>query len=131
MRLYIKEDNKGYSSKIYAALSDSFKDEWSGKVDPDFVAENVELWLFNTERLYKEIFNTRRKAYSVAYEAMLDMFKDIVRRECDTTVASKVDSANAQRWLKSVGIDYKEMLKPVIDKIEEEREESANESFIY
>lgn len=128
MVLQIQEADLGYSKKIYDALTSDFADGFSGKIDPKFVSDNVELWLFNTKKLYDEIFNKRRKAYSVAYEAMLDLFRDVVYRYYDKTVASKVDSQNAQRWLKQVGIDYKEMLKPVIDRIEEERAEREEEN---
>ena len=123
-RLYINEANKGYSSKVYDALQADFADS-DGKVDPVYLSDQVELWLMNTRKLYDQMFNNRRKSYSVAYEAMLDLFQDIADRY-DTGV--RVTSEMAKRWLSKNGMDYKEVLKPVIARVEEEKEERRNES---
>ena len=74
------EANKGYSSAVYKALDDDFKDGWSGKVDPVYVSDQVELWLMNDKPCYDNIFNNRMKAHSVAYSAMLSLFQDVVDR---------------------------------------------------
>lgn len=120
------ESDKGYSSAVYRALDSDFKSEWDDTVDPNYVAEQVDLWLFNTRELYDEIFNNRRPAHSVAYSAMLDLFQDVVDRY---DVKVRVTSEMAKQWLKRNGIDYKTLLAPVVSKIEEEREERRNESY--
>ena len=123
-RLYINEANKGYSSKVYDALQSDFADS-DGTVDPVYLSDQVELWLMNTRKLYDQMFNNRRKSYSVAYEAMLDLFQDVADRY-DANV--RVTSEMAKRWLSKNGMDFKEVLKPVIARIEEEKEERKNES---
>ena len=116
----VLEVDKGYSRKVYAALDDAFKDS-DGKAELVYISDAVDMWLFNTEKLYKEIFNNRRKATSIAYEALIDLFQDTVDGY-DAKV--RVTSEMVKQWFKRVGLDYKEALKPVVDKIEEEREEA-------
>ena len=123
-KLRIDEANKGYSAKVYDALQADFADS-DGTVDPVYLSDQVELWLMNTKKIYDQMFNNRRKSYSVAYEAMLDLFQDVADRY-DTGV--RVTSEMAKRWLSKNGMDYKEVLKPVIAKIDEEKEERKNES---
>lgn len=116
----VLEVDKGYSRKVYAALDDAFKDS-DGKAELVYISDAVDMWLFNTEKLYKEIFNNRRKATSIAYEALIDLFQDTVD---GYDVKVRVTSEMVKQWFKRVGLDYKEALKPVVDKIEEERAEA-------
>lgn len=122
MKKRVTEANKGYSAAVYDALDDNYVSEWDGKVDPAFIADNVELFIYNTKRYYDEIFNTRRKATSVAYEGLLAVFQSIAN---DYDLNVRVTSEMAKQWLKRHGIDYIEMLKPVVDFIEQEREERS------
>lgn len=116
----VLEVDKGYSRKVYAALDDAFKDS-DGKAELVYISDAVDMWLFNTEKLYKEIFNNRRKATSIAYEALIDLFQDTVD---GYDVKVRVTSEMVKQWFKRAGLDYKEALKPVVDKIEEERAEA-------
>ena len=119
------EANKGYSSAVYKALDDDFKDGWSGKVDPVYVSDQVELWLMNDKPCYDNIFNNRMKAHSVAYSAMLSLFQDVVGRY---DVKVRVTSEMAKQWLKKNGMNYVDVLKPVVDRVEEERAERKAET---
>lgn len=121
----LSEADKGYSSAVYRALDEDFKDGWSGKVDPVYVSDQIELWLMNDKPCYDNIFNNRMKAHSVAYSAMLSLFQDVVDRY---DVKVRVTSEMAKQWLKRNGMDYKEVLKPVISRVEEEREERKSEA---
>ena len=114
----VTEANKGYSSAVYQALDDTYVSEWDGKVD-------VELFIWNTEEYYNEIFNTRRPAHSVAYSGLLGLFQLNVT---DYDVNVRITSEMVKQWLKKHGIDYVKLLKPVVDKIEEERAERKAES---
>ena len=128
-RTRMTEANKGYSSAVYQALDSDFRDGWSGKVDPVYVSDQVELWLMNDKPCYDNIFNTRMKAHSVAYAAMLSLFQDVVDRY---DVKVRVTSEMAKQWLKRNGMNYIEVLKPVVSRVEEEREERKsyeNESY--
>lgn len=121
----VTEANKGYSSAVYKALDDTYVSEWDGKVDPDFIADNVELFIWNTKEYYDEIFNTRRPAHSVAYSGLLGLFQLNVT---DYDVNVRITSEMVKQWLKKHGLDYVKLLKPIVDKIEEEREERKAES---
>lgn len=121
----VTEANKGYSSAVYQALDDTYVSEWDGKVDPDFIADNVELFIWNTKEYYDEIFNTRRPAHSVAYSGLLGLFQLNVT---DYDVNVRITSEMVKQWLKKHGIDYVKLLKPIVDKIEEERAERKAET---
>lgn len=116
----IKEVDKGYSRQVYQALDDSFKDS-DGKAELVYISDAVDMWLFNTKKLYDEIFNKRRKATSIAYEALIDLFQDTVD---GYDVKVRVTSEMVKQWFKRAGLSYIDALKPVVDKIEEEREEA-------
>lgn len=121
----VTEANKGYSSAVYQALDDTYVSEWDGKVDPNFIADNVELFIWNTKEYYDEIFNTRRPAHSVAYSGLLGLFQLNVT---DYDVNVRITSEMVKQWLKKHDIDYVKLLKPIVDKIEEERAERKAES---
>ena len=121
----VTEANKGYSSAVYQALDDTYVSDWDGKVDPNFIADNVELFIWNTKEYYDEIFNTRRPARSVAYSGLLGLFQLNVT---DYDVNVRITSEMVKQWLKKHGIDYVKLLKPIVDKIEEERAERKAES---
>ena len=116
----IKEVDNGYSRQVYQALDDSFKDS-DGKAELVYISDAVDMWLFNTKRLYDEIFNKRRKATSIAYEALIDLFQDTVD---GYDVKVRVTSEMVKQWFKRAGLSYIDALKPVVDKIEEERAEA-------
>lgn len=126
MKLTIKESNKvvlevnkGYSAEVYNALDSDFKSEWDNKVDANYLTDQVELWLYNTEELEREIYNTRRKPHSIAYAAMLDLFQDVVMRYSNRKI--QVTSDMAKRWLTKNGLKYEEVLAPIVARIEEDR----------
>lgn len=119
--MIIKESNKGYTSSVQGVLDEIYVDE-NGNLYDDYLADSVDIYLFNTRRLYDEIKNTRRKSYSIAYEAMLDLFQTNVN---DNLYPKKVyiTSDMVKRWFAKHGADFKEILKPVVEKIDEERKE--------
>jgi hypothetical protein len=135
MKLTIKESNKvvlevnkGYSAEVYNALDSDFKSEWDNKVDANYLTDQVELWLYNTEELEREIYNTRRKPHSIAYAAMLDLFQDVVMRYSNRKI--QVTSDMAKRWLAKNGLKYEEVLAPIVARIEEDRADNRKtESF--
>ena len=126
-RRTVKEANKGYSAKVYQILDDTYVSETDGKVDPDFISDNVDLYIFNDRDSYfNGIKNTRRKATSVAYDGLLNLFQVNID---DAEGKVRITSEMAKQWLKKHGIDYITLLKPVVDHIEQYREENKNESF--
>lgn len=121
----IKEVNKGYTSSVQSALDDLYVED--GKIIEDYLVDNIDLFLFNTRKFYDEIKNKRRKSYSVAYEAMLGLFQTNVNDYVDSGTI-RVTSDMVKRWFNKYGVDFKQLLIPVIEKIDEEREELTNEN---
>ena len=123
--MIIKEVDKGYTSSVQSVLDDLYVE--NGKIIEDYLVDSIDIWLFNTRKLYDEIKNKSRKSYSIAYEAMLDLFQTNAN---DNLYPKKirVTSEMVKRWFSKYGADFKEILKPVVAKIDEDREELINES---
>lgn len=120
--MVLKEKDLGYTSSAQSVWNELYVDPDTNKIYEDYLADNVDIWLFNTESLYNELKNKRRKSYSIVYEAMLDLFQSNVN---DNLYPKKVrvTSEMVQRWFKKHNADFKAILKPVVDKVEEERQE--------
>ena len=123
----IKEKNLGYTSSAQSVWDDLYIDSYSNKIDEKYLADSVDIWLYNTRRLYDEIKNKRRKAYSVVYEALLSLFQTNVDDNLEGKKV-KVTSEMVKDWFKKHNADFKEILKPVVDKVEESRQEMFGES---
>lgn len=116
----LQESNMGYSQQLYDMLDDHYLG-YNGKILKDYLRDDVYMWLMNDRRLYDEITNTRRKVYSVVYGAMLDLFAYYAKNEIGRNF--RLDSSAVQRWFNRHGEDFKEILAPTIEAVEEERKE--------
>lgn len=124
-RRTVSEANKGYSAKVYQILDDTYVSEWDNKVDSDFIADNVDLFIFNDrDQYFNGVKNTRRKVSSVAYDGLLGLFQTNVN---DADGKVRVTSEMAKQWLKKHNIDYIQLLKPVVTHIEQYRKELEEE----
>lgn len=85
-----------------------------GQLDEEWFVDNIELILDNTERLAKNAMNSRMRAHGVAYDAMLELF---------ASNGYELSSRQVQAGFKKLGLDYKEILKPVVDYVNEKRKE--------
>jgi hypothetical protein len=121
----IKEVNKGYTASVQSALDDLYVED--GKIIENYLVDNIDLFLFNTREFYDQIKNKRRKSYSIAYEAMLGLFQTNVNDYLDGKKV-RVTSDMIKRWLNKYGVDFKQLLVPIIKKIDEERAEIFGES---
>lgn len=124
--MIIKEVDKGYTSSVQSVLDDLYVE--NGKIIENYLVDNIDIWLFNTRKLYDEIKNKRRKSYSIAYEAMLDLFQT----NADDNLYPKkvrVTSDMVKRWFSKYGVDFKQVLVPIVEKIDEAREEMFTESY--
>lgn len=121
----IKEVNKGYTSSVQSALDDLYVED--GKIIENYLVDNIDLFLFNTREFYDQIKNKRRKSYSIAYEAMLGLFQINVDDYLDGG-SVRVTSDMIKRWLNKYGVDYKQLLIPIIEKIDEERADIFGEN---
>lgn len=120
----IREADKGYSRAVYQAMDENFADD-RGNVDVEYLVDSVNLLLDNTQELYKEMFNMRRKAHSVAWDALWYLFQETA--EWYEVKNVRVTSEMMKQWFKRHGLNYVDVLKPVVEKIEEEREEYKRE----
>jgi hypothetical protein len=125
--MIIREVDKGYTTSVQSVLDDLYVE--NGKIIEDYLVDSIDIWLFNTQKLYNEIKNKRRKSYSIAYEAMLDLFQTNAN---DNLYPKKVivTSEMVKRWFSKCGADFKEILKPIVEKIDEYREESLKETWL-
>lgn len=121
----LNESNYGYTSSVQSVLDELYVE--NGQIIENYLADNVDMWLFNTQKLYNQLKNNRRKSYSIVYEAMLDLFQSNVN---DNLYPKKVriTSEMVQSWFRKHNADFKAILKPVVDKVEEERQEMFSEN---
>ena len=121
----LQEVNKGYTSSVQSVLDDLYVD--NGKIIEDYLVDNIDLFLFNTHELYNEIKNKRRKSYSIAYEAMLELFQINVDDYLDGNKV-RVTSDMIKRWFSKYGVDFKQLLVPIIEKIDKKRADIFGEN---
>lgn len=107
-----KDESKKVESVQDAVTAlDSFVTD--GKLDEEWLQNECILTIENTENLSKDIYNSRRKAHSIAYDGLLNALS--------VRVGKDVTSKEVQSAFKKLGLDYKEVLKPVVEKVEELR----------
>ena len=125
--MVLKEKDSGYTSSAQSVWNELYVDTDTNKIYEDYLADSVDMWLFNTESLYNELKNKRRKSYSIVYEALLSLFQSNVN---DNLYPKKVrvTSEMVQSWFRKHNADFKVVLKPVVDKVEEERQEMFSEN---
>lgn len=114
------ENVKNGTDRAVEAILAFHKDGNENELDLEWLQEEVELFLNNDQNLTKGMYNTRRPAHSVAYDALLTAIN--VRAEGD------ISSRQLQAGFKKLGLDFKEILKPCVEYIKEQREENLEES---
>lgn len=115
----IKTEANGTDDAVKAILG-FHVDGDEGKLDEDWLLNDIELQIQNTESLANGVTNTRRPAHSVAYDGLITSINSKANR--------RLTSPQIQAGFKKLGIDFKELLKPVVDHIKEIRKDIENES---
>lgn len=115
----IKTEANGTDDAVEAILG-FHVDGDEGKLDEDWLLNDIELQIQNTESLANGVTNTRRPAHSVAYDGLMTSINSKANR--------RLTSPQIQAGFKKLGIDFKELLKPVVDHIKEIRKDTENES---
>lgn len=101
--------------------TDRAKEALSKYVDDiEYLTDQVLITIRNTEWLNSEIANKRKPIHSLVWSALLE----IVRFD----LGEPLSSAQLQAGFKALGLDFKEVLKPVVERIEEERQDALEES---
>lgn len=105
------------------AVSAILKYSNDGKtLDQDWLNNEIKLLVANTKPLTDAIVNSRRPAHSIAYDGLLLAINEKVDGHGD------LSSRQIQAGFKKLGLDYKEVIKPSVEYVEEEREDLKEES---
>lgn len=96
--------------------------DYKGKIDIDYFTGEVVNYTTNvsrTEYLYHKLVDNRRSpVHSIAWQALTECVNEELRND-----GLQCTSAQLKKWFTIHGYDYKEVMKPAIAKLTEEREE--------
>ena len=108
------------TEEAYNALNERFTD-LKGKVDEDEIASSVRVFVVNTRELESQLSNTRVKAHSLAWQALVDIFNGYLEwYECKK---HNLTSEQVKGWFKYNNSDFKTAMKKAVNEIEKLREE--------
>lgn len=93
----------------------------NGKIDVDWLNNDIELNIYNTKYLYDMAINPRRQAHTVAFTGLIETLNNRISSD-------NLTSQQVKAGFSKLGLDYKEVLKPVVEYIEERRQEDLEES---
>lgn len=116
---HLTEAKTGVDSAVETIMS-LHKDGNENELDEQWLNNDIQLTIQNTEELANAVNNTRRPAHSVAYQGLLQALNN--RSEVPLT-GNQIQSA-----FKKLGLDFKQVIKPTVDWIEEERKDNKEES---
>ena len=115
---HLTEAKTGVDSAVETIMS-LHKDGNENELDEQWLNNDIQLTIQNTEELANAITNNRRPTTSVAYQGLLQALNN--RSEVPLT-GNQIQSA-----FKKLGLDFKQVIKPTVDWLNEEREELKQE----
>ena len=116
-------ENYGISDMIYQILDGHYLSSSGGILESTI---QDEVWEKVKEKYSNEITNKRRTVTAIVWSAFIDVINYYGNEEFGRGYGWKMDQKAVQRWFKRNGVDYKEVLKPVVDSVEELRKERLN-----
>lgn len=116
---HLTEAKTGVDSAVETIMS-LHKDGNEEELDEQWLNDDIQLTIQNTEELANAITNNRRPTTSVAYQGLLQTLNN--RSEVPLT-GNQIQAA-----FKKLGLDFKQVIKPTVDWLNEEREELKQES---
>lgn len=116
---HLTEAKTGVDSAVETIMS-LHKDGNEEELDEQWLNDDIQLTIQNTEELADAITNNRRPTTSVAYQGLLQALNN--RSEVPLT-GNQIQAA-----FKKLGLDFKQVIKPTVDWLNEEREELKQES---
>lgn len=116
---HLTEAKTGVDSAVETIMS-LHKDGNEEELDEQWLNDDIQLTIQNTEELANAITNNRRPTTSVAYQGLLQALNN--RSEVPLT-GNQIQAA-----FKKLGLDFKQVIKPTVDWLNEEREELKQES---
>lgn len=115
---HLTEAKTGVDSAVETIMS-LHKDGNEEELDEQWLNDDIQLTIQNTEELADAITNNRRPTTSVAYQGLLQALNN--RSEVPLT-GNQIQAA-----FKKLGLDFKQVIKPTVDWLNEEREELKQE----
>lgn len=110
--------------KTHEYLDSHFQTSSNGTltINIDYLLDSIKITLDNTRYLIEAVTANRcTKIESLVYSAILEL--------CDMELkfdGFKSSSYHIKKWFEKYNLDYKEVLKPLIEAYKEEREEALN-----
>lgn len=118
----VKAETKLQESGVDVALEalKSYMEDGQEEIDQDWLCNDIELNIRNTESLMKAINDSKRPAHSIAYDGLLYTLSN--------RVGGNVSSKQVKSAFDKLNLDFKEVLKPVVEEVEELRKEDKEEN---
>lgn len=95
-------------------------------LDEEWLNNEMQINLRNVKHLSDGVYNTRRPAHSVAYDSLVYSINTFAK--FNELVDKDLTSKQIQAGFKKLGLDFKEIIKPSIEFVEEDRKELKEES---
>lgn len=105
--------------KVKDGLLKFFEEDGTLK-DQEYFIDSIMLTIQNTEYLYKWAMDTQRRTHTIVYEGLIELLKE--------EIGEPVTSPQLKSAFKSLGVNFKEVLKPVVDEVDEWRKTTLGES---
>lgn len=112
----LKESN---GTDLAVEAIETFKQ--NGKIDVEWLNNDIELNIYNTKYLYDMAINPRRQAHTVAFTGLIETLNNRIGND-------NLTGQQVKAGFSKLGLDYKEVLKPVVEYIEERRQEDLEEN---
>jgi hypothetical protein len=95
------------------------------RINTEYLCDAIVMWAINTERIYKDIANSRRSITSVVWEAFFDLAEDHVKME-QYPRGYSCTSYQLKKWLTTYGDGY-DALEKAVQELQKERETLQND----
>lgn len=94
-----------------------------GNVDLGYLLDSVRCWIDNTEHLINAVSENRRKPIpGIVWSGLLELCDQELKYD-----GYKASSYHLKKWFEKYGLDYKEVLQPLVEQYTEEREIAIKE----
>lgn len=111
--------------KTFSALNSYFLDTSRMRINETYLNEHIQVMLDNTRHLYDDMRYSKRKPYSIAWEAFILLANECIKM-IEYPAIYTCASEQLKKWLAQYGRGY-ETIAESVAYIEEEREEAKKE----
>lgn len=99
--------------KVVDLLLEYYFNEDGTLVDPEYFKDSIMLIVENTQYLHNWMYESSRRSHTIAYEGLIELLS--------VDLGERITSPQLKAAFKRIGADFKEILKPTVDEIEERR----------